>query len=443
MNRYEKQKVAVEKAIGEEIEHYKAIYKQAEVEDRDPTDDERLDIESHLKAIETLKKEREEAEANIRTLQHVDDLGKSLGPNVSVVSEPHDRMFEQIQKALPIPKDMGSQFIESAGYKSMIQAYKDQGRFPTGFSTGPIQLDTKGTLMEGVTGSGSGLMPVPQVVGGITDQLFQRLTFADLVLSGQTSTNSLRYIIEGTATSGAAGVGEGTAKPESTLGFGVVDESVKKIATLLPVSEETLSDAPAIQSYINGRLTLFVQIEEERQLIRGTAASTEVQGLLVSRNVPVYTGSTATDGNAAEQLFRALNSMRGSALMEPEWCVLHPDDYETIRLLKDTNGQLYGGGPFFGPYGAGGQANSSGQITGASETVWGKPLLVTSAVGSGTAIIGTRSSSQVFRRGGLSVEATNSHDTYFALNLVAIRCEERLAYAVYRPAGYVELRFGS
>lgn len=442
MNRYEKQKVAVEKAIGEQIEEYKAIYKNAENEDRDPTDDERLDIESHLKAIETLKKEREEAEANIRTLQHVDDLGKSLGPAVSVISEPHDRMFDQIQRALPIPKDMGSQFIESAGYKSIINQYHEQGRFPTGFSTGPIGLDTKGTLMEGVTGSGSGLMPVPQVIPGIVDQQFQRLTFADLVLSGQTSTNSIRYVIEGTATSGAAGVGEGTAKPESTLGFGVQDEAVKKIATLLPVSEETLQDAPAIQSYINGRLTLFIQIEEERQLLRGAAASTEVQGLL-SRSVPVYTGATATDGNAAEQLFRALNSMRGSALMEPEWVVLHPDDYETIRLLKDTNGQLYGGGPFFGPYGNGGQANASGQITGATETVWGKPLLVTSAVGTGTAVIGTRSSSQVFRRGGLSVEATNSHSTYFALNLVAIRAETRLAYAVYRNSGYVELRFGA
>lgn len=443
MNRYERQKKAIEQAMAEEVAAYKAIYKRSEDERRDLEDDERLEIESHLSRLETLKGEREEAEQNIATLKHVEDLGNSLGPVVSVTSEPQDRMFEQIQRAIPVPKDMGSLFVESAGYKSVINQYREQGRFPTGFSTGPIALDTKGTLMEGVTGSGSGLMPVPQVVPGITDQQFQRLTFADLVLSGQTSTNSLRYIVEGTATSGAAGVGEGTAKPESTLGFGVVDESVKKIATLLPISEETLQDAPAIQSHINGRLTLFVAIEEERQLIRGTAASTEVQGLLVSRNVPVYTGSTATDGNAAEQLFRALNSMRGSALMEPEWVVLHPDDYETIRLLKDVNGQLYGGGPFFGPYGNGGQANSSGQVTGASETVWNKPVLVTSAVGSGTAIIGTRSSSQVFRRGGLSVEATNSHDTYFALNLVAIRCEERLAYAVYRPAGYVELRFGA
>jgi HK97 family phage major capsid protein len=73
-------------------------------------------------------------------------------------------------------------------------------------------------------------------------------------------------------------------KPESTLGLTTTDEPIKKIATMLPVSEEMLEDAPAIQSYINGRLGLFVRLEEERQLIRGTSGGNEVQGLLTSRS---------------------------------------------------------------------------------------------------------------------------------------------------------------
>ena len=149
---------------------------------------------------------------------------------------------------------------------------------------------------------------------------------------------------------------------------------MRKVATFLPLSEETLDDAPAIQTFINQRLLLFVQLEVERQLIRGTASSAEVQGLLVSRNVPIYTGSTATD-NKAEQLFRAMNSMRGSAFIEPEWVIMHPDDYEEVRLLKDQNDQLYGGGPFFGPYGTGVQAAASGQVTGATDSLWGKPVM--------------------------------------------------------------------
>jgi hypothetical protein len=42
----------------------------------------------------------------------------------------------------------------------------------------------------------------------------------------------------------------------------------------------------------------------------------------------------------------------------------------------------------------------------------------------------------VFANGGLRVEASNSHQDFFIKNLVAIRAEERLALAVYRPAAF-------
>jgi HK97 family phage major capsid protein len=83
---------------------------------------------------------------------------------------------------------------------------------------------------------------------------------------------------------------------------------------------------------------------------------------------------------------------------------------------------------------------ASGQASGAADSIWNKTTYVTSAVGAGTAVVGSRSAAQVWRRGGLSVEATNSHADYFQRNLVAIRAEERLGLAVYRPTGFVEVR---
>jgi HK97 family phage major capsid protein len=277
------------------------------------------------------------------------------------------------------------------------------------------------------------------VVPGVVDKLFQPLTFADLLLSGQSTVNSIRYVVEGTATSGAAGVAEGGLKPQSTLGLTTTDEPIKKIATSLKISDEMLEDAPAIQSYINGRLILFVRIEEERQLIRGTSGGNEVQGLLTSRSVPVYAGGTAA-GNKAVQTFKAMNGLRGSAFLEPEWIVMHPTDWETIRLYTDTAGQFYGGGPLQGQYGNAGMVGASGQVSGMTDYLWGKPVYVTGIVGAGTAIVGTRTSAQVWRKGGMSVEATNSNEDDFLRNLLAIRAEERLGLAVYRPTGFVEVR---
>ncbi|HMF61000.1 MAG TPA: phage major capsid protein [Vicinamibacterales bacterium] len=440
MNRYEKQKLAVEKAMGEKVKAYQAIYKKADDEDRDPTEDERLEVESHLKAIEVLKKERTEADENIKTLQGVEDIGRELGPalspSMSVRSEPQDRILNDLRGI----KSIGEMFTDSAGYKSAVNQYRETGRLSQGFSTGAIAMEAKGTLLEGAGGGGGPLAaPVPQVLPGVVEKLFQPLTFADLLLSGQATVNSLRYVVEGTATSGAAGVAEGGSKPQSTLGLTTTDEPIKKIATSLKISDEMLEDAPAIQSYINGRLSLFVRIEEERQLLRGTSGGNEVQGILTSRSVPVYAGGTAV-GNRAVQVFKAMNGLRGSAFLEPEWIVMHPTDWETTRLLTDTAGQYFGGGPFQGQYGNGQNMGASGQINGIQDYLWNKPVYVTGIIGAGTALVGTQSSAQVWRKGGLSVEITNANEDDFLKNLLAVRAEERVGLAVYRPTGYVEVR---
>jgi HK97 family phage major capsid protein len=440
MNRYEKEIKAIDEAMLGHVKSYQDIFAREESENRKLTEDERDTIQSHLKSMEVLKAEKKEAEANLKTVQEVEDLGRKLGPAVpsmSVKSEPQDRMFEGLSRH----KTIGELFTDSAGYKNAINEYRENGgRFRQGFSTGAVGFEVKGTLLEGAGGGGGPIAaPVPQVIPGVVEKLFQPLTFADLLLSGQATVNSLRYVVEGTATSGAAGVAEGGLKPQSTLGLTTTDEAIKKIATSLKISDEMLEDAPAVQSYINGRLTLFVRIEEERQLIRGTSGGNEVQGLLTSRSVPVYAGGTAA-GNKAVQTFKAMNGLRGSAFLEPEWIVMHPTDWETIRLYTDTAGQFYGGGPLQGQYGNSGMVGASGQISGAQDYLWGKPVYVTGIVGAGTAIVGTRSSAQVWRKGGMSVEVTNSNEDDFLKNLLAIRAEERLGLAVYRPTGFVEVR---
>ena len=136
-----------------------------------------------------------------------------------------------------------------------------------------------------------------------------------------------------------------------------------------------------------------------------------------------------------------MNGTRGSSFLEPDAIVLHPTDWQAIRLLRDSNGQYYGGGPFQGPYGAGSNVQASGQVTGAIDSLWGKPVIVTTGVGNaGTALLGAFSqASQLFRRSGITVDMTNSHDDWFLKDLVAIRAEQRFALAVYRPAAFTSV----
>ncbi len=244
---------------------------------------------------------------------------------------------------------------------------------------------------------------------------------------------SVRYVNETAATNAAAGVAEAGTKPESTLVFGEVVEPIKKIATVIQVSDEMLEDGPSMSSYLNSRLSLFVKLEEERQLLRGTGTN-ELVGMF-ARSVGTYTRGTS-DNNAVA-LLKAAAGVRGSSFLEPDAVVMHPNQWLSTRLLADTAGQFLGGGPFQGQYGSGAQVPAS-QFTGAP--IWGMRVAVSNIVGPGTALLGSFSQgAHIWRRTGVTVEASNSHGSLFVQNLVAIRAEERLGLGLFRPSAFVQV----
>lgn len=330
----------------------------------------------------------------------------------------------------------GDRFIASEGYK----AGRDSSSRPQQWTTGMVEvshsspLEFKGTLLEtGAGGPGGGLIP-PAFQPGIVSKLFEPLGVADVFGSSQTTASQMRYEVEGTATSAAAGVAEGGTKPESTVAYSEVVEPVKKIATVLPISDEFLEDAPSIQAYLNERLGLFVQIEEERRLLRGNGTN-ELIGLFNrsgNQAINTYT-KLGTDDNAVA-LARVLANTRGSANVMPDTIVLHPANWLTTRLMRDgtggTIGQFYGGGPFTGAYGA----STPGAPNLFGESLWGVRVVLSTVVGSGTALVGNfAQSAHIWRRGG---EASNSHDTFFVKDLTMLRAEERLGLGAFRPSAF-------
>lgn len=400
----------------------KSILDKCREEGRERSEDENAEVTQIHATLQTLSADEEILEKQIEVDK---DILKSVGAQGEEIEE---------IKNYPQPKreaSIGEQFVESEQFKKAFTDYQNGAQ---SFSTGGIEIKS-GTVLEG--GQGAGLIPVPQVIPGQVETLFQRLTVADLLPSGQTGTNSIRYVVEGTATNSANAVAEGGAKPASDLALSTVDEPVKKIATILTVSDEMLEDVAQVQSYINGRLSLFVKIKEENSLVSG-GGTDDLVGILGRSGIHTYPAGTV-DNNAVA-LFKAINGTRGSSFLEPDAIIMNPANWQNTRLLTDTAGQFFGGGPFQGPYGNGSNLPASGQVTGSLDSIWGKPVLVTTAVGAGTALIGSfAQAAQLFRRGGPTVEATNSHASNFTSNLVTIRAEERLGLAVYRPGAFTKV----
>ena len=431
LSRTKRELRAVEDKIAEEAKAATEIIEAASKEGRSRTDDENAQIAEHHKNLEVLKKNKRELEDQRDMEQAIQDSVPAIEPDPETKGVPLQNGIDSVRGTFQV-KTIGEQFVESESYKALRDRIKAGNGVPQNVSTGPIEVKA-GTLFEG--GQGAGLIPVPQVVGGQVEKLFQRLTIADILPSGQASSNSLRYVVEGTATSGADTVSEGGDKPASDLALSTVDEPVQKIATILTVSDEMLEDAPAVQSYINGRLSLFVKIAEEDQLIRGTGTPPDISGFY-DRAINVY-GAGTVDNNAVA-LFKVINNTRGSSFLDVDHIFMHPDNWQATRLLQDGNQQFYGGGPFTSAYGGPQGPSSANQLAG--DTLWNVPVTITTAVGAGTALVGAfRQAAQLFRRGGLTVEATNAHSDYFTKNLVAIRAEQREALAVYRPSAFTKV----
>jgi HK97 family phage major capsid protein len=272
-------------------------------------------------------------------------------------------------------------------------------------------------------------VPVPSVVPGVTEKLLSLpLQVAGLFGQFTTDSNTVRYAVEGTATSAATGVAEGATKPESTIALSTVDEPVKKIATSITVSDELLEDAAGAQGFINGQLSRFVTLEEEEQLLRG-AGGNDLSGLVGRSGVNTYPRGTV-DNNAIA-LGKVVSNTAGSSFVMPDGIIMHPTNWLATRMLTDSAGQFFGGDPFSGAYGQGGVAGLFGQ------SLWSLPVALSAAVGAGTAIVGSfRTSAAMARRRGVTVEASNSHDDYFVRNLMSIRAEERLALCVYRSDAF-------
>ena len=316
----------------------------------------------------------------------------------------------------------GDAFVASKGY----QAIKDSAARPSQWSSGPVEI--KATLFEGDhdTPQEGGALVQVDARPGVMPVLFQPLTVASLLATAQTTSSRVRTVVETVADAGAIGtVAEGAVKPEATLEFDEVDEPVRKIASFLPVSDELLADAPAIQGYLNSRLSLFVQTEEENQLLNGDGTGTDLDGLL-NRIPPANEGviSAVAGSNAADHIYSAIVAVQASFL-DADGVVINPADWADLRLLKDQNDGYIGGSPF-----------SNGPVQ-PGESLFGKQVVVTQSIAEGTALVGAfATGAQIFRRGGLSVEASNSHADFFQKDLVAIRAETRLALCVYRPEAF-------
>jgi HK97 family phage major capsid protein len=340
---------------------------------------------------------------------------------VTQAADANSKALAEYTRPAPVVGHNGAGEQPAAEVKDISQRFADalQSKgFRPNNGNNVISLDFADVNVKTLMTESAGFAP-PNNRGPIVQYTaLRRPVVADLVPQDTTTDTVIKWMLETTFTNNAAAVAEGGTKPESALAFTEQNTLVQKIATWIPITNEQIEDVPQLRGIINNRLTVMLKLEEERELLSGNGTPPEIRGFLNTSGIQTQAKGADPVPTA---IYKAITLVRFTGFAEPSGVVMHPNDWQDIRTLQDTQGRYIWGDPWVpGP-----------------EQIWGLPVVVTPAMTQNTAFLGDFGLySHISRRQGVTMAVSNSHSTYFVENKQAILIEERLSLEVYRPTAF-------
>ncbi|EOU2518828.1 phage major capsid protein [Vibrio cholerae] len=328
------------------------------------------------------------------------------------------RLQEAEQKMLNAGKDNGEEEFRSAG---LIVAEKLAAEGVSSNFNGKSRIQMPRSAITSATGSGGGLV-APDRRAGIIAIPERQMTIRDLIAPGTTTSNMVQYVKETGFTNNAAPVAENTSKPYSDITFAMENASVQTIAHLMKASRQILDDASALASFIDARARYGLMIKEEGQLLYGNGTGANLHGIIPQASA--YAAPTGAEVTTEQRIDRLRLAILQAALAEypATGIVLHPTDWATIELLKDNTGKYIIGNP----------------QNGTTPTLWRLPVVATQSINQNEFLTGAFNlGAQIFDRMDIEVLVSTENTDDFEKNMVTLRAEERLAFAVYRPEAFV------
>jgi hypothetical protein len=220
------------------------------------------------------------------------------------------------------------------------------------------------------------------------------------------------YLRTSSFTTTAAPVPPGALKPEGALAPTLLSEELVVLAWWCTVSNSTLTDVDGFANWINSYLLLGLVVAEDSYL---------VTKLLGTPGLAPPHAKTTTESVADAVLAQAM-AIQTATKMPVDAVAMSPDSFQAYLTAKATTSGLYlSGQPLSSPPSAG---------------VWGLPVVVSSAIASGTAIVGAfGAGATLFRKGSVRVDLGQVNDD-FIRNLTTIRAEVRELLAVFVPPSF-------
>jgi HK97 family phage major capsid protein len=323
-------------------------------------------------------------------------------------------------------KSLGQRVAEEKGYDSWARggaaggiSFSYEDAWPSDMLAKGAAYDTLGT--KTLMARTAGYAPESVRAPGFVEAATRPIQLLDIIPMFQTDQAAYKYMEETTRTHAAAEKAEGATYAESAFAFTEKSSAVQKITDSLPVTDEQLKDVPSMNGYIDSRLTFGIRQRLDGQCIIGDGADPNLRGL---KNVAgIQTQAKGADP-VMDAFFKAMTKIRLTGRANPTHHLMHPTDWQNVRLTRTADGiYIFGSPTDAGP-----------------ERLWGLPVVQQDAdvVGRGYTGSFLPMFVSMFERQGVDIQI-GFVGTQFAEGKRTVRGDMRAALVWFRPSAFCEV----
>lgn len=391
--------------LGDETLHGKTIDIAKRVNEKDA---ELNELGEYIETLEASEKAAGNHSARGRVKGHVPQLEGDKG-----------------QRQRPAVKSLGELLAEEKEYQDWVQRGHLGGR-DFSFEVFPSDILAKGmtfdTLMtKALMTTSAGFAPESVRLPGFVEAATRPIQLLDIIPMNQTGQAAIKYMEETTRTHAAAEKAEGAEYAESEFVFTERSSDVRKITDSLPVTDEQFDDVPMMQGYVNGRLTFGIRQRFDRQVYIGSGDAPNLRGIV---NVAgIQTQARGADP-VPDAFFKAMTKIRVTGRAVPTHHVMHPTDWQGIRLLRTADGVYIWGSP-----------SEAG-----ADRLWGLPVAQNDARNAGSGLTGSFQPAWIsaFERSGVDIQV-GYVSAQFKEGKKTVRGDIRVALVVFKPAAFCDV----
>ena len=317
-------------------------------------------------------------------------------------------------------------------FKSALQEALDNGAVE-GIAKGnsrSASFELKADMTIGADFTGE-VIPADRVPGYKFDPT-RPVHVRQLLATGSTQSDVVRYVKESGYSNGAAATAEGTTLGQSDFDMTAADANVRKIGTYFRISEEMLADTPQLTSYLSARAPEKLLEVEDAQILSGDGTGANLSGIItdaadfdVSSSGAFY--QSVESANEFDVIVAALNQL---ALLNynADCIMLNPTDFNKILLLKDSTNKYL----------------KDQVYNGLQPSFSGVKVIQNTAIAAGSFLIGNFGvGTQLWVRQGVNVEFFREDGTNVRDGFVTVRVSERVALTNYLPNAFVNGSFAT